>query len=531
MKKPILLLVLSGLGICCLKAQTIEASYENNFAENIAYIFEELDMSEVTTDLLIDRAMPFIETDSFDGIQLGKYNKLEINKFGLLYATFFGAALDTTALLPHPDAYMDVRDSLQHGDAIPLAVFHYDYHRIMENAVDLNLLTIQDSQLHDVPNRPQSPYLLQKAFGVTPLLSVSDTLDITFSLPDSLVFTNTTGIALFEVDLDEGNGYQTLGFNQTITVNYEEEGEKELLFKVTLVDSTISYGHAVFYARGTGINSNFQNNDTNKDYSSLPDTTIVIPATTNHDSGNLQIGFACSDLGLRKPLLYIQGYFPQIGNKPPQDYGYLLEDERFAQTIPNSSSTIEEALELEGYDIIYLQLDYPGDFADRNAEIVKKAIRKLNDMLEANGSNEQIIVIGASMGGLLGKYALLEMEQDGENHNVKTLITLDSPFRGAYLPVGAQFMLLHLLNTEVSFLAGTYSYSALAFSTFVPQIGQTNAALALSPVAIITVMWPWTPSPLQWPLPVPTPTARPAQKAQPYLKILTPILQVMTRAV
>ena len=476
MKKPLLLLIMSGLGMLCLRSQTIEASYGNNFAEDMAHVFENLDLAEVTTDLLLDRSMPFVEADSFDGVQLLEYNQLEINRFGLLYATFYGAALDTSALLPHPDRYMLARDSLETGDAIPLAVFHLDYHRFKQHALDSNLIFVQDSQLHDTPNRPESPYVLKKVFGATPILSAADTLDITFSLPDTLIFTNTTGIVLFEMDLDDGNGYQTVAFNQDITASYTEAGEKELLFKVTLTDSTVYYGHASFTARGTGVNAN-ANAGANKNYSETPDDVVPIPATVSHEYGEMQIGYGCSDLGLRKPLLYVQGYFPQIGNEAPQDYQFLFEIDRYGQNIPGSSDDILDILELENYDIIYLQLSNPGDVVDRNAEIVKKAIRELNTMLADNGSQEQIIVIGASMGGLLSKYALLEMEQAGEDHNVKTLITLDTPFNGANIPVGMQFMLLHLLNLQVSFVDGLISFTTTSLGGFVPVIGQTTDAI------------------------------------------------------
>ena len=475
MKKPLLLLILSCLGIYCSYAQGIEATYENSFEANISYVFENLDFSDVTTNLLVDRSIPFVEVDSFDGVQLMPYNKLDINRFGLLYATMYGSILDTTAMLPHPDAYMAVVDSLQFGDDVPIAIFHYDYHRFKKYALDSNLLVVQDSQLHDVPNRPESPYLSKKAWGITPLLTYMDTLDITFSLPDSLVFSNTTGVALFEIDLDDGNGYQTLGFNQTITASYEEEGEKELLFKVTLVDSTVHYGHAAIYARGTGVNSNFQKGGSlNKDYSLSPDTTIAIEATADHEAGELQVLFGCTGLRMRKPLLYVQGYIPKIGKAKnnPQDYQYMMGDNRFGQFLPGGSDQITDVLELEGYDLIFLKLDHSGDYVERNAEIVKKAIRKINEMKKENGSEEELIVIGASAGGISGKYALLQMEQAGEDHEVKTFISLDAPFRGANLSVGAQFMVLHLLNTELGFLGGTVN---LGLGLFVKQVKDLEA--------------------------------------------------------
>ena len=110
--------------------------------------------------------MQFVKVDSFDGVHLMGYNQMDINRFGLLYATFFGAALDSTALLPHPDRYMRAKDSLGLDDAIPLSVFNLDYHRFKKNAVDLNLIYVQDQSTIHLTGIPTNslhakPWVLQ----------------------------------------------------------------------------------------------------------------------------------------------------------------------------------------------------------------------------------------------------------------------------------------------------------------------------------------------------------------------------------
>ena len=39
MKKPLLLLIMSGVGMLCLRSQTMEASYGNSFAEDMPTIY------------------------------------------------------------------------------------------------------------------------------------------------------------------------------------------------------------------------------------------------------------------------------------------------------------------------------------------------------------------------------------------------------------------------------------------------------------------------------------------------------------
>jgi hypothetical protein len=133
-------------------------SQVNNFGANISYLMKHLDFTEVTSGLLADRSVPFVLLDSFDGQQLLPVNEMDVSAFGLMYATLYGAALDSTTLLPHPDAYMGTAAGLGKGDTIPFAILHYDYHRVREDALTQNLLEVIDSQLYDVPNRPQSPY-------------------------------------------------------------------------------------------------------------------------------------------------------------------------------------------------------------------------------------------------------------------------------------------------------------------------------------------------------------------------------------
>lgn len=49
--------------------------------------------------------------------------------------------------------------------------------------------------------------------------------------------------------------------------------------------------------------------------------------------------------------------------------------------------------------------------------------------------SEELIVIGVSMSGLVGRWALRKMENDGIVHNVKLFIPFDTPHQGANVPV------------------------------------------------------------------------------------------------
>jgi hypothetical protein len=48
-------------------------------------------------------------------------------------------------------------------------------------------------------------------------------------------------------------------------------------------------------------------------------------------------------------------------------------------------------------------------------------------------------VVGASMGGLIARYALAYMEQEGFEHGTRLYLSFDSPHRGANIPLGIQY--------------------------------------------------------------------------------------------
>lgn len=58
--------------------------------------------------------------------------------------------------------------------------------------------------------------------------------------------------------------------------------------------------------------------------------------------------------------------------------------------------------------------------------------------------------MGISMGGLVARYALRKMEMEGKNHQTCKFISVDSPYKGANVPVGVQALVRHIQNTDVN---------------------------------------------------------------------------------
>ena len=124
-------------------------------------------------------------------------------------------------------------------------------------------------------------------------------------------------------------------------------------------------------------------------------------------------------------------------------------------------------MRLEGYDLVILNLPrvltgyrragffqipvyYRGGstYIETNAYVLVKLIQQVKAQLQAAGSNEQLVIVGPSMGGQIARYALTYMEQQyaatGDpawQHKTRLYISLDSPHNGANTPIGAQMFL------------------------------------------------------------------------------------------
>lgn len=101
--------------------------------------------------------------------------------------------------------------------------------------------------------------------------------------------------------------------------------------------------------------------------------------------------------------------------------------------------------------------DGGADYIERNAMVLRELIVQTNQTLVANGSQESLVVIGPSMGGLISRVALRQMELDGLQHNTRLYVSFDSPHKGANISMGIQRLMqrtaadaLYQLNTPAA---------------------------------------------------------------------------------
>ncbi|HMX40283.1 MAG TPA: hypothetical protein PKD78_08150, partial [Saprospiraceae bacterium] len=106
--------------------------------------------------------------------------------------------------------------------------------------------------------------------------------------------------------------------------------------------------------------------------------------------------------------------------------------------------------------------------------MLEEVIRVVNQKKAAAYSNEQNVVLGVSLGGVIGKYALLDMQASSLPHGTRLLITYDSPLRGANIPIGIQSM-IRFLKFNLDELAESQGTSAFSIPVLNDALNVLNS--------------------------------------------------------
>ncbi|MBX2828351.1 MAG: T9SS type A sorting domain-containing protein [Flavobacteriaceae bacterium] len=116
-----------------------------------------------------------------------------------------------------------------------------------------------------------------------------------------------------------------------------------------------------------------------------------------------------------------------------------------------NGQNMADILRDQGYDIVILNapfyiadgkaIDGGADYIQRNAFVLAELITILND--EKVG-DEELVILGPSMGGLIARYGLAYMEENGLPHETRLYISFDAPHRGANVPISLQYLINYL---------------------------------------------------------------------------------------
>ncbi|MDR9398089.1 MAG: alpha/beta hydrolase [Salibacter sp.] len=424
MKKiGLLIIVLFSILVNTVNAQ-VNDSITANVNSQLRHMFGQLNPPYNSTHLfdMSARMTPDWRWDHYTD------STIHLNEWWGMYEELYYMAYDTTTHTETETLFEELNKVKY--DTVPILAMNYNYHRFIDSTV-FNSGTyfnfdIQNNVITDNPGRPSSPYTNHQLFKGVTFKNTSQFREVVFKIdpqfllsdiPNSNEYTNGS----FQIDFGDGNGFQTIsgGSINYIPVTYPSKGTYEITYRIhnTEEQFTFKKNHSAFK-----VSSN-----------SIPEEPSEI-----FDIGELEVGLydGCEDVpeGNKRALIYLSGFDPFNSNSISSSYSYLKD-------------SYLNKLQLTGYDIYVVNYNNSGRDIRANALDVVNLLEYLKCEKYPN-SEEQFVVMGYSMGGLIGRYALTWMEQPGninyegckpyKLHNTRLFVSLDAPQQGANVPLAFQ---------------------------------------------------------------------------------------------
>lgn len=411
--------------------------------------------AQIPSGYLIDYSLSGINKD-FDGVGNNDtlqawgnffyhYNILELSK-----VNSNGALQTTNDLFINAKRYL--RDN---GGTVPLLFLYQPYQKIKSTALSNNLFSVtSDSiRLMDVPGRGASPYDNKELFmfsSVTNYIIRFNT--ITFSLPSS--FWQMPGISSVSINFDDGAGFRTISNGGTVSIYYATEGFKNITATITTSGGSRTAKYRIQYARPLYYMEPDMSWDINvspvytseNNYLGLENTPESIC-----DAGNVFDRVNC-DINPGAEVFVINGC-DQVFDKPIIVVeGFDTDNGLDLVTLFNRFSLVYgfvDNLRSAGYDFVFVNFKKPTDFIENNAKVLEQVINQVNATKVGNIRGS---VIGFSMGGLVSRWCLKDMEDRSIDHKMDHYFSYDTPHQGANIPLGMQYLFGELAR-DFSYLA------------------------------------------------------------------------------
>lgn len=462
-----LIIVLLFIGVFQLgHSQNVNTS----LASDINQKFSLLEKNRIPNHILLDYGFDLIDVSQFDGV-LRSTNYLDIERYNLIYNTMVSSATQLNVSgIESPQQELTEWKNLQKQQntnaklnnkaSIVLNGLLFNYSKININALSNNKIGVVNDKYDDkyINGIWQNPYDSILSFAiVSPVFAISKS-NVEVKLPTTLWHSNTA-ITAIAIDFGNNTGYKNLSNGSLATTNYTATGVYTWTYRVRLSNGQYKYCRQKVKVTQVDTNSNVQARNPN-----CPLQEEFITATKSYQgvfgSATLQIAYGSANCTMQKPLIVAEGL----------DTGLLGQGDGFGdntifgffQSIFQSGSNQLENLTINNtavdYDIVYVNWDNGTDFIQRNAYVLEEVIKWVNDQKALAGSTEPNVVLGQSMGGLIARYALKDMENDTNlDHDTSLYISHDAPHQGAHLPLGILHMGRHVVNEFIQTPLGNIS--------------------------------------------------------------------------
>lgn len=277
--------------------------------------------------------------------------------------------------------------------------------------------------------------------------------NLSFEIDPSTMISNLdNSIKNISIDFNEGKGFQDYEWKQqTITHQFTKAGNISIKIKLSTKKGT--------YITNCPIKIHFLQRPVpsyigNVNVPSVKSGRIAAGVA----GGEYAIFMGCDGI-LDKPIIIAEGFDP----------GNSVGIDKLVSYYRNNLQIFTN----NGYDLVFVNYNDGRDFIENNAEVLKRVIQEINSKKVAHAEINKLSIIGASMSGLIGRWALRQMENAGQNHEVARLICLDTPHKGANSSPGVSYVAADFANRGiVSGLLEAFLYN------IVPELSSIDSPAA-----------------------------------------------------
>lgn len=461
MNKLFLLFTALALTSKMALSQTVSASAINhsNYLQDPKKYTSKVESNKIQSRILIDRS--FYSNLLLNVNGTNKVTSITSGNWGDIYETLKNANTDTT-FFPSTDKLESTGIAMKKSaNTYPLALLNIDFKRIKESAIT-NGEFIQESEfLKDIKANSNSFESL-KAFAGASIFSNIFGDDVNFILPNNFIFNNTKEtLDNIEIDFGNGMGFQTVNINQSIPVHYSNNNNEFIEIKIkarsTIANSTPKtlYTHFTLFRKSSstikipGSNLRTANDNYNifNYFPSSGDKKIEYNILFNPTNKSEK---------LRRPFIVCDGF--DYGNKRNYFENALTFNAKTNAGEDNNTLGLYEILDGSpspwntndkhphlvdsllkyGYDLIFVNfIDGAGDIIS-NASYFRGFLNSIINTSLRDEYSEESTIIGPSMGGIITRVALKQLENANEDPFVKIWISFDAPQKGANIPIALQ---------------------------------------------------------------------------------------------
>jgi len=450
-------------GMCKANEPAATPLEEPTLLEALDEVFRPLDAAAIPSGILLDKTLPLSHLAATPPITGVIHTR---DTWRQLYREMFAASFDRTAMTA-PEDVAARADAHAGRGVVPIAVLDFDFHRIRPDAVERGLLIWRDGQLHDPAERGESPYAPDRVFAAALLTDMVYGDQITFQLAPELFFTNgDPALGAVEIDFDDGLGFRAVRPGEDVAVAYADvPGARAGVVKTLRLRRSdrspappperTARGDAV--AQAQWLQVEMEITIVPLPQSAVPATLSTLFVDANGTSPGTTDGtgkalvfvrrpFGHSTACFAKPVIFVEGIdfgsaLPGGGAVKRGDLGFINLETGTSKDYPQLAKAplLLNRLALGGFDVAYIDFWDGAAPIQENAVVLRRLIEHVRDN-RCDPAVDRLNVIGASMGGLVSRYALAKIEQDGTPPTScsTSYISFDAPHQGANIPFGAQ---------------------------------------------------------------------------------------------